>query len=60
MIDEQQAGGVFIHLAPNGSEHGTAAAFVRQSQDLKVGYHQGDLWREIRGSGGSTPVLVLW
>lgn len=43
MIYEQQAGGVFVHLE---SAQCMAAAFVKQSGDLRVSYQWGDLlWK---------------
>lgn len=40
MMYEQQAGGVFVHLA---SALCMAAPFVKQSGDLRVSYQCGDL-----------------
>lgn len=36
----------FFHLAQNSSAHGMAASFVKQTEDLKVGYQQGDLFAQ--------------
>lgn len=43
MIDEQQAGGVFVHLAQTITVHGMAASFVQRSEDLRVSFYGGDL-----------------